>query len=92
MLLPTVHSRYRSLKSLVASYLGLRNLEARFPLTVRTDNGTIRMFAFFASRVVADHHAYRYAWPPHQIMAWVGFERYGYLEEAQRLAYRFIYM
>lgn len=33
-----------------------------------------------------------YAWPPHQIMAWVGLERYGYLEEAQRLAYRFLYM
>ena len=30
--------------------------------------------------------------PPHQIMAWVGLERYGYLEEAQRLAYRWIYM
>ena len=35
---------------------------------------------------------YRYAWPPHQIMAWVGLERYGYLEDAQRLAYRFLYM
>ncbi|CAE7141174.1 unnamed protein product [Rhizoctonia solani] len=33
-----------------------------------------------------------YAWPPHQIMTWVGLERYGYLEEAQRLAYRFLYM
>ncbi|KZS94189.1 glycoside hydrolase family 37 protein [Sistotremastrum niveocremeum HHB9708] len=35
---------------------------------------------------------YPYAWPPHQIMTWVGLERYGYLEEAQRLAYRFLYM
>jgi alpha,alpha-trehalase len=34
----------------------------------------------------------RYAWPPHQIMAWVGFERYGRLEDAQRLAYRWLYM
>ncbi|PVF93610.1 putative neutral trehalase [Serendipita vermifera] len=33
-----------------------------------------------------------YAWPPHQIMAWVGFERYGRLEDAQRLAYRWLYM
>ncbi|KAN0092931.1 glycoside hydrolase family 37 protein [Tylopilus felleus] len=33
-----------------------------------------------------------YAWPPHQIMTWVGLERYGYLEEAQRLAYRWLYM
>lgn len=30
--------------------------------------------------------------PPHQIMLWVGLERYGYLEDAQRLAYRFLYM
>lgn len=35
---------------------------------------------------------YPYAWPPHQIMTWVGLERYGYLEDAQRLAYRFLYM
>jgi len=35
---------------------------------------------------------YPYAWPPHQIMAWVGLERYGYLDDAQRLAYRFLYM
>lgn len=34
----------------------------------------------------------RYAWPPHQIMTWVGLERYGYLEDAQRLSYRFLYM
>ena len=25
-------------------------------------------------------------------MTWVGLERYGYLEDAQRLAYRWIYM
>ena len=25
-------------------------------------------------------------------MAWVGLERYGYLEDAQRLAYRWLYM
>ena len=35
---------------------------------------------------------YSYAWPPHQIMAWVGLERYGRLEDAQRLAYRWLYM
>ncbi|KAK7016348.1 trehalase-domain-containing protein [Favolaschia claudopus] len=37
-------------------------------------------------------HPYGFHRPPHQIMAWVGLERYGYLEEAQRLAYRFLYM
>ncbi|KAI0247648.1 trehalase-domain-containing protein [Lactifluus subvellereus] len=35
---------------------------------------------------------YPYAWPPHQIVIWVGLERYGYLEDAQCLAYRFLYM
>ncbi|KAJ4500920.1 alpha,alpha-trehalase-neutral trehalase [Lentinula lateritia] len=35
---------------------------------------------------------YPYVLPPHQTMAWVGLERYGYLEDAQRLAYRFLYM
>jgi neutral trehalase len=35
---------------------------------------------------------YPYAWPPHQIMTWVGLERYGYNEDAQRLAYRWLYM
>ncbi|KAK4684481.1 alpha,alpha-trehalase, partial [Tremellales sp. Uapishka_1] len=35
---------------------------------------------------------YPYGWPPHQIMAWVGMDRYGYLEECSRLAYRWVYM
>nr|BAO72962.1 trehalase2 [Moniliella megachiliensis] len=35
---------------------------------------------------------YPYAWPPHQILAWVGLQRYKYLPHAQRLAYRWIYM
>ncbi|TYJ57211.1 hypothetical protein B9479_002126 [Cryptococcus floricola] len=35
---------------------------------------------------------YPYGWPPHQIMAWVGLERYGYIDDASRLAYRWIYM
>ncbi|KAK0543759.1 alpha,alpha-trehalase nth1 [Tilletia horrida] len=35
---------------------------------------------------------YPFAWPPHQILAWVGLERYGYLEDARRLAYRWLYM
>ncbi|WVQ78305.1 hypothetical protein IAT38_000390 [Cryptococcus sp. DSM 104549] len=35
---------------------------------------------------------YPYGWPPHQIMAWVGLERYGYVDDAARLAYRWIYM
>ncbi|KAL7410527.1 glycoside hydrolase family 37 protein [Mrakia frigida] len=33
-----------------------------------------------------------FAWPPHQIMAWVGLERYGYEIEARRLAYRWVYL
>ncbi|KAL1406900.1 alpha,alpha-trehalase nth1 [Vanrija albida] len=35
---------------------------------------------------------YPYGWPPHQIMAWVGLERYGFLDDAARLAYRWVYM
>ncbi|KAK0567250.1 alpha,alpha-trehalase nth1 [Tilletia horrida] len=35
---------------------------------------------------------YPFAWPPHQILAWVGLERYGYLDDARRLAYRWLYM
>lgn len=35
---------------------------------------------------------YPFAWPPHQMLTWVGMERYGYLEEARRLVYRWLYM
>ncbi|GAA5983817.1 hypothetical protein JCM11641_005204 [Rhodosporidiobolus odoratus] len=35
---------------------------------------------------------YPAAWPPHQIMAWVGLQKYGYTHEAQRLAYRWLHM
>ena len=33
-----------------------------------------------------------YGWPPHQILAWDGLQRYEYHEEAERLAYRWIHM
>lgn len=35
---------------------------------------------------------YPFGWAPHQILAWIGFQRYNYQEEAQRLAYRWLYM
>lgn len=35
---------------------------------------------------------YPYGWAPQQILAWTGFQRYGYVEEAKRLAYRWLYM
>ncbi|KAF2707677.1 glycoside hydrolase family 37 protein [Pleomassaria siparia CBS 279.74] len=35
---------------------------------------------------------YPFGWAPQQILAWVGLQRYGYDAEAQRLAYRWIYM
>lgn len=35
---------------------------------------------------------YPFGWAPQQILAWVGLQRYGFDEEAQRLAYRWIYM
>ena len=45
-----------------------------------------------SSQALISTSNYRRCRPPHQIMAWVGLERYGYLEEAQRLSYRFLYM
>lgn len=35
---------------------------------------------------------YPFGWAPQQILAWVGLQRYGYELEAQRLAYRWLYM
>ncbi|KAJ9643600.1 alpha,alpha-trehalase nth1 [Coniosporium apollinis] len=35
---------------------------------------------------------YPFGWAPQQILAWVGLQRYGYEAEAQRLAYRWLYM
>ena len=35
---------------------------------------------------------YPFGWAPQQILAWIGFERYGFTEEAQRLAYKWLYM
>lgn len=33
-----------------------------------------------------------FGWAPHQILAWIGFQRYNFQEEAERLAYRWCYM
>ncbi|KAF2186150.1 glycoside hydrolase family 37 protein [Zopfia rhizophila CBS 207.26] len=35
---------------------------------------------------------YPFGWAPQQMLAWVGLERYGYIGDAQRLAYRWLYM
>jgi len=35
---------------------------------------------------------YPFGWAPQQLLAWVGMQRYGYEVEAQRLAYRWLYM
>ncbi len=35
---------------------------------------------------------YPFGWAPHQMIAWEGFQRYGYEPEASRLAYRWLYM
>ncbi|KAF1354616.1 neutral trehalase short isoform [Delphinella strobiligena] len=35
---------------------------------------------------------YPFGWAPQQILAWTGLMRFGYVEEAQRLAYRWLYM
>jgi alpha,alpha-trehalase len=35
---------------------------------------------------------YPHGWAPHQMLVWEGLLRYGYVEEAKRLAYRWLYM
>lgn len=35
---------------------------------------------------------YPFGWPPHQILAWQGLKSYGYDNEVQRLAYRWLHM
>ncbi|KAL1852703.1 alpha,alpha-trehalase nth1 [Paecilomyces lecythidis] len=35
---------------------------------------------------------YPYGWAPQQMLAWTGFLRYGYQDEAERLAYKWLYM
>ena len=35
---------------------------------------------------------YPFGWAPHQILAWDGLRRYGFEEDAQRLAYRWLHM
>ncbi|KAF7594604.1 alpha,alpha-trehalase nth1 [Aspergillus hancockii] len=35
---------------------------------------------------------YPYGWAPHQMLAWRGLMNYGYQEEAQRLAYKWVHM
>jgi alpha,alpha-trehalase len=35
---------------------------------------------------------YPYGWAPHQVMAWDGLRKYGYFEEAERLAYRWLFL
>ncbi|OLL26382.1 Neutral trehalase [Neolecta irregularis DAH-3] len=33
-----------------------------------------------------------FGWAPHQMLTWIGLERYGYLDDARRLVYRWLYM
>lgn len=35
---------------------------------------------------------YPYGWAPQQMLAWTGLHRYGYVEEAERLAYKWLFM
>ncbi|KAG9324898.1 hypothetical protein KVV02_003305 [Mortierella alpina] len=32
-----------------------------------------------------------FGWAPHQIISWIGFEKYGFMEEARRTCYRWLY-
>ncbi|RFU36178.1 hypothetical protein B7463_g177, partial [Scytalidium lignicola] len=35
---------------------------------------------------------YPYGWAPQQMLAWTGLQRYGYTEDAERLAYKWLFM
>lgn len=35
---------------------------------------------------------YPYGWAPQQMLAWIGLQRYGYTAEAERLAYKWLFM
>ena len=35
---------------------------------------------------------YPFGWAPQQMLAWTGLQRYGFEDECQRLAYRWLYM
>lgn len=77
----------------MAWYLERKNLVVKSLSIDPTVNGITRECPYnLHPQYQIDIRCSRYAWPPHQIMAWVGLERYGYLEDAQRLAYRFLYM
>lgn len=41
-----------------------------------------------------DHHQwdYPYGWAPHQMLAWDGLRNYGYRQETERLAYRWLHL
>ena len=70
-----------------------RSPAARFPSTVPIGSGiTLTRGGFPDSRANVIVLLTTTERPPHQIMTWVGLERYGYLEDAQRLSYRFLYM
>jgi hypothetical protein len=87
-----VNIRSRSLRFSVDWCPERRSLGVRSHSIVLTVSGTSRMLGerAFAAAIVG--LAITISRPPHQIMTWVGLERYGYLEDAQRLAYRFLYM
>lgn len=60
----------------------------------QTDNGIIHSM-FYLPWTLFEHSLIACncsGWAPQQILAWVGLERYGYQEEAERLAYRWLYM
>ncbi|TEB33346.1 alpha,alpha-trehalase-neutral trehalase [Coprinellus micaceus] len=93
---------YESVTALWAMWAGCASEEQAYKLVTRS----IKKFEVLGGLVSGTEESrgkisldrpnrqwdYPYAWPPHQIMAWVGLERYGYLDDAQRLAYRFLYM
>ena len=96
-LLLTGKSRSASLKRKEVWFREPKNLEGESRLTDPTDSGVsiaVRDPRWEIEIADGSHRLidYPYGWAPHQIMTWVGMERYGFQEDAQRLAYRWIYM
>ncbi|KAF9068956.1 trehalase-domain-containing protein [Rhodocollybia butyracea] len=80
---------YESVTSLWSLWAGCASEEQAWKLVTQS----LKKFEVLGGLISLDRPNRQWDYPPpHQIMAWVGLERYGYLEDAQRLAYRFLYM
>ncbi|KAI1306746.1 alpha,alpha-trehalase nth1 [Mortierella claussenii] len=62
-----------------------------FEVTGGLVSGTERSRGFITLARPNRQWDFPFGWAPHQIISWIGFERYGFLEEARRTCYRWLY-